>query len=142
MTAEFWEGFEKEGGLKHWLTAGLMAAAPATAKADDALRTAAKAFQKQYQNHPTVQNVKKHLSFRGGKSTVGLAGAAGDEVAQSAGKVDLKDLSRLEASYGKLHGTVTPSEIKGKFNINDNLSLDAKLKGDERVIGFNFRRDF
>lgn len=152
MSSEaFWEGFEsqKEAGLKEMALAGMLAATPA-AKAGGNLGTAAtKTMEalrktdagKKVKETPIGRRFERLFKRKPGASNKGVADVNLGKA--KGGRFTLKDLNKLQYQKGKFTGTLSPTELKGKYQVNKNFDVGAKSRhGGETSFNINFKKDF
>jgi hypothetical protein len=137
LSKSFIAGFEKEGGLKEWALAGLLAGSPAVAHAGgsatrEAVTHAAQAAEKQWGH--LLKKAPRAVQNVADKSVTVGSGAAKT-------RIGLKNLKRLEVERGPFQASLEGSTAQAKYNLNKNVDLVAKA-GPERYIGFNYNREF
>lgn len=151
----FTEGFEKEAGFKHFLTAALMAASPAKAHASssvaDALKTTGRALQNTDIGKQTSSNVNQYLKkaqniklFGNAPAAASGAGAAAGSAVKSGGgpSLSIRDGKQLQLNYGKFQGTADAKEVKANYDLGKGFSVGGSRVGRENKAGVLWKKDF
>lgn len=145
----FTAGFEKEAGLKHWITAGLMAATPTKSKAD-MVGTLRNALGKTELSRSIGKNLEEHaeklksLRLLGRQQRAAAqkgAGKAGAAAASKGYALDLKDGNKLQLSYDKYKIHAKPGEVGATADLGSKGSLSLNSKG-RGHFALGFEREF
>lgn len=150
----FTEGFEKHAGLKHILTAAMMAASPAKAhaagSAADALKTGLRAAQNTQTGQQVTSNVSQYLKKAQkikllGSSTPTPSASGLSTAAQQSSKganLYLKDGKQLQFDYGRFSAAAKPKEVRADLDLGKGFGIGASKSGGENKAGVFWKKEF
>ena len=147
----FHAGFEKEAGLKHWLTAAAIAGTPMKAKADMA-STLKDAVGKTQIGREVSSNANKAVDKLRSVRLFGekAATSAGGKVtsnASSAAKsakpsLDIKDGNSLEFKYNKFKARAKPGETAAELELPKGAKMTLADRGGNKSFSVGFEKEF
>ena len=157
-------GFEKESGVKHWLTAAALAASPVKAKAGgDMASKVREAFSKTQigreishsANNQLGRAAEKLKSIRlfgeeaASAAPVAAKGAHGASVAKAVEEtkkakptLDLKDGNTLEFGYKKFKARAKPGATEFDYELPKGAKMTVADRGGEKSFSVGFEKEF
>ena len=144
----FSAGFEKEAGIKHWLTAAAMSGMPMKAKSDMAssVRDAVSKTsigREISANANSAVNKLRSVRLMGGGASASAAGKASAAVTKSHGpSLDLKDGNTLELKYNKFKAKAKPGERSAELELPKGAKMTVADRGGNKSFSVGFEKEF